>query len=198
MCIGIHYNKVAKLMFTKVQMFNGEDPLNILKAAMTRWLSHFLASKTILDRYDDLLDVFTNLFKNMHICERLSEPKILVVFLMMTDILEETNKLSLMLQKNQVNIYAVIERIGTIESFLDRFPESAPVGYYSKAHIFLEKAREYRKESAGFVRQTRGSTCNVEFDLEEFEKSFVRELCVALKGELHGAYNHTKPHCTDN
>jgi hypothetical protein len=56
--ISIDYSKVAKLVFRNIQAINGENPLHIVKAAMTRWLSHFKATEWILGKYQHLLDTF--------------------------------------------------------------------------------------------------------------------------------------------
>lgn len=145
-----HFSPKKGAVLQNVQSIYGKRPLKILKAAVTRWLTHGRVSQIILDCFKELLETLD------HICletketvrgygDMLMEDCIAFCLCLMTDILALMNTLSLAFQKQSsllVDItHMVEEAFNTTDSpVMDAFhvfdprniPKDLPSGYGEK------------------------------------------------------------------
>ena len=194
MYLAIDFSKTAKVVFHHIQAISGEDPLKMLKACTTRWLTHFKAITRVLERYDDLLTTFDTLYlktkdtKYLNINVRASDPEKVCLLVVMEQVLQETNPLSLCLQSTTANITKILDLVGMATHHVDAIPDSEICK--ARCQQFLQKAKSYRDDSVGFRRQTRrGDDQRAEnFDYDQFKEDFLRPFCKNMSAELSTAF----------
>jgi hypothetical protein len=192
--LAIDYSKVAKLMFKHIQAIVGENPLQIVKACLTRWLTHFRAADRVLEKYDNLLDVFDSCYlktkdtKYQEVNQRLSDPENVCILVLMREVMRESNQLSMVLQCTTVQFSKVLEMVSLLKSHIEELPTSET--YKEKCRIFLGQAEAYQKASAVFLRQTRANNLEKKwpFDSANFTDKFVKPICSVLCEELESAF----------
>ena len=104
------YSPKKGTVLENVQMIYGKKQLKIIKAAVTRWLTHGRASQRILDRLPELLETMDHICQDTNECDvrgyraMLMEDRIIFCTCLMTDILAIMNVLSLSLQKENASL----------------------------------------------------------------------------------------------
>ena len=103
-CGKFYYSPKKGAILKSVQNIYGKKPLKMLKAAVTRWLTHGRSSKRVLDCFRELMETIDQICLNTAESEArsyralLTNHKVLFCICFMTDVLSIMNTLSLILQ----------------------------------------------------------------------------------------------------
>ena len=104
------YSIVKASVFRAAQTAVGEKKLKLLKAALTRWLSHGEASKRLVSRFESLVDALDTLISGKAapdikgIRDELLEPNTILMLLLLSDVLAHVNRFWRYLQtRNLIN-----------------------------------------------------------------------------------------------
>ncbi|XP_078327996.1 zinc finger MYM-type protein 1-like [Crassostrea virginica] len=96
-------------VFKNMQSVYGKEPLTILRAATTRWLSHLHASARFVSRYTCILDTLDAIYDEkkdpeiLGIRFNVTKKPLLAGIVLLCDILKPVNMLSLYLQEQDIN-----------------------------------------------------------------------------------------------
>ena len=111
------YSPQKMSVFLSMQEVYGQRPLVLVKASMTRWLSHLHASVRFIDRYEALLDTLDSLYAESKqpevfgIRHFTTRRDVVAMILLLCDVLRPVNFLSLYLQEDQVNFTHLDSRV---------------------------------------------------------------------------------------
>lgn len=99
-----HYSSLNRHVFTTLQERYGKKVLQLVKAAVTRWLSHGAACRRCRERYVEVIESLDQILMNNKNAEWLGyrstllESRTVLEITFLEDILSVTNTLSLLLQ----------------------------------------------------------------------------------------------------
>ena len=139
---------VKTSIFEEVQKSYDLKSLKLIKAAVTRWLSHGKAAQRVLDRYPQLLDALSEIYDHKKepavqgVLQQLTTPDTVATFCFLADVLESTNSLQVFLQRAHLNLLdlpgVVDARIEVLESM--REDPCRPNSSFAKLESYLEVA----------------------------------------------------------
>lgn len=195
-----HYSPKKGGIFESIQQTYGKKPLKILKACVTRWLTHGLACKRILARYEDLLVTLDHLCKESYEADirgyriMLTSHQVVFVLCLMADVLTILNTLSLFLQKENrkytdikislsetVSKFEELSKVESHAAFKDILADS----YYARVNDFINIISEHDKQSRSLSRSTRAQS---NMTIDEFHSEFGKPLMENLITELNEAF----------
>ena len=111
------YSPQKMAVFLSVQEVYGHRPLILVKASMTRWISHLHASVRFITCYEPLLDTLDNLYAEFKqpevfgVRHFITRRDIVAMILLLCDVLKPVNFFSLYLQEDQVNFTHLDSRV---------------------------------------------------------------------------------------
>lgn len=130
------------------------DILKILKVSVTRWLSHGLACKQIVDRYQPLVEALDAIFYKTKepeikvIREAFLDPENLFCFLFLTDFLKIVNKLYLWLQSPSIMFGDICNKVLVTLHDVNEYTTNLDAGEnFQKSSVLLEFAKEHTELS---------------------------------------------------
>ena len=97
-------SSVKKSIFEEIQQAYELPSLKLIKAAVTRWVSHGQAGKRVLNRYETLVDSLDQIYVRKHkptvrgLRDSLFKLKVIAALCFLTDALLSTNELQKFLQ----------------------------------------------------------------------------------------------------
>ena len=155
-------SSVKQSIFEEIQQAYEIPSLKLIKAAVTRWLSHGQAGKRVLDRYETLVASLDQIYS-------LVKTKVIAALYFLTEVLLSTNKLRKFLQGSQLTFMEILSVVNTlIEKLKVKRGPALPQGcYYSK----LEEFFDISSKSEGARFQTRSDK---EFDMENFQQTTIK------------------------
>lgn len=196
------YSSVKRAVFDDAQETFGEKKRKLLKAAVTRWLSHGEASKRLISRYPSLIDALDSILQNgsdqevKGIRDELLQPDILLFLLLLSDILSHINRFSLFLQRKNLIFSEISCKFTRLKRSIDQLKTTDGLLFQKHSIQFLKISRE-RMELA---RKLRGNNLIDILDDSEFDeriKKFSRTLKIpfleAVLEELVLAFKTTDP-----
>ena len=133
-------------VFLAVQEAYGQRPLILVRASMTRWISHLHASVRFIERYESLLDALDNLYAEFKqpevfgIRHFVVRRDIVALILLLCDVLRPVNFLSLYLQEDQVNFTHLDTRVKQTLDDLHQLIAKYQSGNYAESDF--EKCEE--------------------------------------------------------
>ena len=166
-------SSVKQSIFEEIQQAYELPSLKLVKAAVTRWLSHGQAVKRVLDRYETLVASLDQIYVRKHepaVCglrDNLVKTKIIVALCFFTDVLLSTNKLQKFLQGSRLDFMEIPSVVNTLIEKLKAKRENPALSqgcYYSKLEEFFDISS--RSEGARF--QTRSDK---ESDIENVQQT---------------------------
>ena len=96
-------------IFNKVQRAYGLDSLKLIKAAVTRWLSHGAAAKRVLDRFEPLVASLDAMYLRKYepavsgLRDSLDQLNVSATLWFLTDVLKSRNVPQTILQGSRLN-----------------------------------------------------------------------------------------------
>ena len=109
---SFHYIALNRSILTEIQKAYGMKALHLVKAVVTRWLSHGAACKRCLEKYEEILEALDQVLvakPNPEISRYQSdllEPSRVLDLMLLDDILTIISRLCLLLQSNGKNFRA--------------------------------------------------------------------------------------------
>ncbi|XP_052765083.1 uncharacterized protein LOC128206563 [Mya arenaria] len=94
-------------VYKSTQQVYDQEPLTSIRAAATRWLSHFKACESFISRYESILNTLDALDKERAdaevrgICDRATSQKLVYIILLLNDLLKPVEVLNLYLQSDK-------------------------------------------------------------------------------------------------
>ncbi|XP_033761513.1 uncharacterized protein LOC117343277 [Pecten maximus] len=186
-------------IFRSVQAAYGKQPLHLIKAATTRWLSHGLACERVVDRYSELVDCLDALYDDRKepevfgLCSVLLKKKVTSMIFLLSDVLRILNELSLFLQRADMNFNDIPHQVKNIVDHLDNlmvlYEERASHQNlkFSKIDdaylIILERTSLQQRRREGAHAQT-AATYSPEDFLRETGFPFIRSLRSELEDQF--------------
>ena len=171
-------SSVKQSIFEEIQQAYEIPSLKLIKAAVTRWLSHGQAGKRVLDRYETLVASWDQIYS-------LVKTKVIAALYFFTEVLLSTNKLRKFLQGSHLNFMEILSVVNTLIEKLKvkRENPALPQGcYYSK----LEEFFDISSKSEGARFQTRSDK---EFDMENFQQTTIKLFLSSLIEEIENAFD---------
>ena len=184
-------SSVKQSIFNEVQNAYGLQSLKLIKAAVTRWLSHGKAAERVLDRFESLVAALDEIYLRKHepavrgVRDDLVEPKNIAMLCFLADVLKSTNALQTTLQGSRLNFLDIPPAVDKLIAALKKKaenPEEPSGGYFSRLNEFLEIA----SKSAGSRFNTRSSSG---FDAKVFKANTIEPFIRDLIEEIENAFD---------
>ena len=126
--------------------------LKLIKAAVTRWLSHGKAVQRGLDRYPQLLDALSEIYDRKKepavqgVLQQLTTPDTVATLCFLADVLESTNSLQVFLQRAHLNFLDLPGVVDALIEVLESMREDPcrPNSNFAKLESYLEVASTTR------------------------------------------------------
>ena len=184
-------SNVRQSIFEEVQAAYNLPSLKLIKASVTRWLSHGKAVQRVLDRFEPLLAALEAIYERKKepmvrgIWDSLVNPEMIVVMCFLADVLNATNSLQTFLQAERLNFLNLPTQVDKLKLTLRNKMENMnhpATCYYNKLQGFLDidaTTAERRYDSR--------SNSNV-FDVERFYDNTARPFLEKLTNEINLAF----------
>ena len=182
---------MKQAIFDEVQKAYELTSLKLIKAAVTRWLSHGKAAQRVLDRFETLVAALDEIYLRKSepavrgLRDDLVKPKTITTLCFLADILKSTNILQTVLQGARLNFLQIPQSVDRLVTTLHEKSENPkePKGcYFGRLQEFLDIAAR----SAGGRYNTRSYE---EFDVTSFEINTIHPFLQALVKEITEAFN---------
>ena len=155
---SFHYSALNRSVLTEIQKAYGMKALHLVKAVVTRWLSHGAACKRCLERYEEILEALDQVLvakPNPEISgywSDLLEPSTVLELSLLDDILTIISKLCLLLQSDRKDfraIHDVVEQ--TLITLKEMSEDQNHAGFESlkKSPALMEKLCNFNAKSIG-------------------------------------------------
>lgn len=175
--------------FSDMQELYGMQSLKLIKAAVTRWLSHGKASQRVIDRFMPLVSALDEIYRKRRepaikgVRDQLVEPKMIALLCYLTDIIALTNDLQIFLQASRLNFLGIPKKV---EALLGKLREkinnpSIPGSNFAKLDELLDALSLERDQ----LRQTRSFE---NFDKQTFLDKVAIPMTKALMEEIVVAF----------
>ena len=155
---SFHYIALNRSILTEIQKGYGMKALHLVKAVVTRWLSHGATCKRCLERYEEILEALDQVLvakPNPEISgyrSDLLEPSMVLELSLLDDILTIISKLCLLLQSDRKDfraIHDVVEQ--TLITLKEMSEDQNHAGFESlkKSPALMEKLCNFNAKSIG-------------------------------------------------
>ena len=183
-------SSVKQAMFEEVQSAYGLTSLKLIKAAVTRWLSHGKAAQRVLDRYEALVAALDAIYLRKNepavrgVRDDLVKPNTIATICFLADVLQLTNVLQCVLQGARLNFLEVKSEVTKLVDKLKKKSDdiSENGSYFQKLEIFINISHQ----SAGARYLGRSNT---QFDADSFvtktAQPFLRDLISEIEIAFH-------------
>ena len=150
-----YFSSKNKYILNEIQNAYGMKALSIVKAALTRWLSHGAAVRRCRERYPVIIEALDDIIskdpkaETIGIRDQLLKPITLKRICFLEDVLTITNILSLVLQSDHKEFGALKRAISTTISHLKEMrdnPESNLLKIYKISNQVVETLSEYNQQ----------------------------------------------------
>ena len=127
--------------FSQEQESYGQKPLKLIRASMIRWLSHLDAYARVVATYESLIDALDSIYHDtkepeVHgIRHPMTNKNFVGMMLLLCDVLQPVNILSLYLQQEQVNFTYRDSRVQTTLDSLSEFIVKYQGGQYDDTEM---------------------------------------------------------------
>ena len=184
-------SNVKQSMFEEVQQAYNLSSLKLIKAAVTRWLSHGQAGQRVLDRYEALVAALDAIYLRKRepavrgLRDNLIKPITIATLCVLTDILLMTNSMQKFLQSSRLNFVEIPkEKEKLIEKLQAKYdsPSSPDNSYFGKLESFLKVATQSASERYD-------SRSNKEFNKTSFEDKVIKPFISQLIEEIEVAFD---------
>ena len=184
---SFHYSTLNWSIITEIQKAYGMKALHLVKAVVTRWLSHGATCKRCLERYEEILEALDQVLvakPNPEISgywSDLLEPSTVLELSLLDDILTIISKLCLLLQSDRKDfraIHDVVEQ--TLITLKEMSEDQNHAGFESlkKSSALLEKLCNFNAESITSKRLRVDNSVTVEQFYSSTTVLFIKVLIV--------------------
>ena len=184
--LSMKNSTVKSSIFDEVQKSYDLTSLKLIKAAVTRWLSHGKAAQRVLDRYQPLVEALNTIYERKKepavqgIIQQLTTPDTIASLCILADILESTNSLQVFLQHAHLNFLdlpgKVDELLTTLESIRD--DPCRPNSNFGDLDNYLDIAS---KQERVHVTRSRSTPFSKQTFISNVVKPFVSDLIQEIK-----------------
>ena len=195
-----HYSPKKNSILENIQTIYGKKQLKILKAAVTRWLTHGKASQRVLDCFEEILATIdhicidTNESEARGVRNLLINNKMIFFICLMSDVLAVLNTLSLGMQKQGILLVDIkhlkelaVEKLKkmheakTSNEFKDvLFPATS---YYANYQKFLAIIGDFQVKRKKLRQQGK------QIEIENFHQNISKVLLAKLIVEVEEAFD---------
>ena len=189
-----HFSSKNRFILREIQQAYGMKSLKIVKAAVTRWLSHGVACKRCRERYDMILgaldDIITKAPKPELIGYRdqLLETQTILQITFLEDVLSVTNTLSLVLQSDRKDFGAVRRALNSTLSVLKDMAADINSIHLTSFHLFedvLENVESFAKQNLVSTRKRKAMKIDKCMGFEQFHSNVGKPFLSALAGKYN-------------
>ena len=184
-------SNVRHSIFQEVQQNHGLLPLKLIKAAVTRWLSHGKASERVLVRFEPLVCSLEACYLRkrepaiLGVRDQLIDPQMVAIICLLADVIKSTNLLQLRLQASHLNFLDIPPMVAKLIDSLEEKKanlDSPGDSFYSRLSQFLGVLDTIAKTS----KVTRAK---IVFDKKEFEEKIAKPFIQDLIAEVRWAFD---------
>ena len=163
----LKHSSVKTTIFDEIQQSYNLQSLKLIKAGVTRWLSHGKASQRVLDRYEPLVEALAAMYERKKepavqgVMQQLTAPETVATLCFLADVLQCTNSLQVFLQNAHLifldlpgKVKVVIDKLESIRS-----DPCQPNSNFARLDSFLqvalskERLHNMRSSSGGFSKE---------------------------------------------
>jgi len=186
----LKHSGVKQAIFEELQNAYDLPTLKLIKAAVTRWLSHGKACARVLLRFESLVAALDAIYLRKKepavrgLRDELVKPKMIATLCFLTDVLESTNVLQTFLQGARLNFLQLPSEVNKLVVILQNkidHPEHPAGCYFGKLPEFFEIA----SRSAGGRYNNRSFET---FSKEDFIAKTLKPFLTALIKEINTAF----------
>jgi len=111
------YSPLKSAVFRQFQETYGQKSLTLIKASMTRWLSHLHACCRVIEHFEVIVDTLDSLYNDMKkpeiygVCYILTRTDVVAMMLLLCDVLKPVNILNLYLQSENINFTNLDQKV---------------------------------------------------------------------------------------
>lgn len=192
------YSPQKQAVLEKVQEVKGEKILLPIRPSVTRWLSHRDCCVRLVDRYESIIDALDEIYtmkgkdpQVLGVRIALLKPDVVCMVLALCEVLSETNKLSLILQKEDTNFVKLPVYVNSTISCIQEIERKLEDREYEQLHFFskCDEILDIVKDRAALVRRMRGGD---DFDKDSVVTKIIIPLMKSLENEINDAF-HCNP-----
>ena len=173
-------------IFDEVQKSYDLTSLKLIKAAVTRWLSHGKAAQRVLDRFPQLVEALNIIYERKKepavqgIIQQLVTPDTIASMCILADILESTNSLQVFLQHAHLNFLDLPAKVDELLTTLELIRENPcrPTSNFGDLDKYLEIASRQERFN---VTRSRSTTFSKEVFISNVVKPFISDLIQEIK-----------------
>lgn len=195
---AFHYSSLNRHIFAKLQETYGLKVLQLIKAVVTRWLSHGAACKRCRERYSQIVEALDDILTKNSNAEwfgyRSTMLKPITIFRLtfLEDVLSITNPLCLLLQSDKKDFGAIARAVDSTLSNLQEIKddrESIFLESFKKSGDLIERVSliEMRNTVAGATRKQ--SRIDPSLSRDEFHSTTIKPFIDALIKEITVAFD---------
>lgn len=187
-----HYSPQRFAIFKSVQETYGLEPLTLVRAGVTRWLSHGKACIRFTNRYVEILDALDSIYDKKREPEVLglrmilTRKNIIAMILLLCDVLRPVNILSMFLQDSKINLSSVN---GRVQATVNELTALIPLLQNLDNSTYFSKVTEYFDEiNDRTVLQRRLRDANRDLTPADFLRDTGSPFIYSLIGEIQDAF----------
>ena len=177
---------VKTAIFEEVQKSYDLKSLKLIKAAVTRWLSHGKAVQRVLVRYPQLLDALSEIYDRKKepavqgVLQQLTTPDTVATLCFLADVLESTNSLQVFLQRAHLNFLDLPGVVDALTEVLESMREDPcrPNSNFAKLEPYLEVASTKERT---YCTRARVGVFSKERFISNVAKPFLSDLIQEIK-----------------
>ena len=193
-----HYSSLNRHIFTTLQEAYGSKALQLVKAAVTCWLSHGAACRRCRERYVELVESLDQILTQNKNVEWLGyrstllEAKTVLEITFLEDVLSITNALCLLLQSDRKDFGAISRAVESTLTTLNNIksdPNSPNLKSFKQSRDIMQRIStlDMRETVAGNTRKK--SRIDTDISMEDFHTSVIQPFVKALSDEIASAFD---------
>ncbi|CAG2224053.1 unnamed protein product [Mytilus edulis] len=162
------YSPLKAGVFRVFQETYGLKPMVLIKASMTRWLSHLHACLRVIERYETIVDTLDSLYNDLKepeifgVRHILTRKDVVAMMLLLCDVLKPVNILNLCLQSENVNFtnldQNVQKTIDALHEIKDKYQNN---NYQDTEFAKIDTLMNIITERTALGRRVRGAVENL-------------------------------------
>ena len=195
---GFYYSGKNRHILKALQEAYGLKALNLVKAAVTRWLSHGAACRQCRERYVVIIESLDDIVSNKANAELLGhrdtllQTKTVYRITFLEDVLSVTNALSLLLQSDRKDFAAISRSVNSTMHVLKAIGEDRNCSHlrsFNKSNEIIENIEMYERRNIVSFGTRKRSRQDYNESSDDFHEHVIQPFIMALTKEMKDAFD---------
>ena len=192
-----HYSGVNRVILKELQEAYGMKPLQLVKAVVTRWLSHGAACQRCRERYVPIIEALDGIICTTQRADiigyrsEMLKPRTVFEITFLEDVLSVTNILSLVLQSDHKDFGSIIRATEATIQALKKMRESVDslhLKSFRESVDIIEQIESFERRNVLSHSTRKRSLVDNEISMQDFHKKVAKPFLSALD-EINAAFD---------